>query len=408
VLPKQPISLVSVAGVALASIARRAAICVLHLFITGKPCSICLLPAQAIATGAHKWGMIIERIAVFGHTNYRMKGDFLSRVKFLQTRKLGRSQIQVSAMGCGTNTIGGPVWEPDVRQNLPVGYGEVDQQEALRAIQRAVDLGITLFDTADEYGCGQSERLLGKALRGKRHQVVIASKFGYRFDEASRTITGSDASPAYIRQACEASLRRLNTSYIDLYQLHLRDYPLEAAGEVLQTLEELVAEGKIRYYGWSTDDPARASLFAQGKHCAAVQHRLNVLIDAPAMLAVCDQHDLASINRIPLLMGVLSGKFTPRTQLPEEDIRSEYFKHQQFNDDLKRVEALKDTLTACGHTLPQAALAWILARHPRTIPIPGFRTTRQVEENARTLELGPLSQEQMQRIEEILGRHPDE
>lgn len=322
----------------------------------------------------------------------------------MQTRKLGRSQITVSAIGCGTNTIGGPVWEPGVRRNLPVGYGDVDQQEALRAIQRAVELGITFFDTADEYGCGQSEHLLGEALHGKRHQVVIASKFGYTFDEASRTITGTNASPVYIRKACEASLRRLRSTCIDLYQLHLRDYPLEKAGEVLQTLEELVSEGKIRYYGWSTDDPERAGFFAQGEHCAAVQHRLNLLIDNPAMLALCDQYDLASINRIPLLMGVLSGKFTPRTRLPEKDIRSEYFAHQQFLADLQRVDALKDTLTARGHTLPQAALGWILARHPRTIPIPGFRTVRQVEDNARTLQIGPLSPEQMQRVEEILER----
>lgn len=319
-------------------------------------------------------------------------------------RKLGRSQIHVSAIGLGTNTIGGSIWDPSVRANLPVGYGDVDPQEAMRAIRHAVDLGITFFDTADEYGCGQSERLLGEALDGRRDQVVIATKFGYTIDEAARQITGTEASPAYIRQACEASLRRLRTGYIDLYQFHLRDYPLERAGEVLQTLEQLVSEGKIRYYGWSTDDPERARFFAQGDHCTAVQHRLNILIDNPAILAVCDQYDLASLNRIPLLMGVLSGKFTASTRLSEQDIRSEYFKHQIFFDDLKRLDLLKATLTARGHTLPQAALAWILARHPRAIPIPGFRTVRQVEENASTLELGPLSPDQMQHIEEILGR----
>lgn len=323
----------------------------------------------------------------------------------MEVRKLGRSEIEVSAIGLGTNAIGGPVWDASVRKDLPAGYGEVDQAEAVRAIRHAVDLGITFFDTADEYGCGQSERLLGEALDGRRHQVVIATKFGYTYDEAARRITGTGASPAYIRQACEASLRRLRTGTIDLYQFHLRDYPLERAGEVLQTLEDLVREGKIRYYGWSTDDPERARTFAQGDHCTAVQHRLNILIDNPAILAVCDQHDLASINRIPLLMGLLSGKFTASTRLPEVDIRSEYFKHQVFFDDLKRLEAMRATLTERGHTLPQAALAWILARHARTIPIPGFRSVKQVEENARTLELGPLSQEQMERIEEILERH---
>jgi aryl-alcohol dehydrogenase-like predicted oxidoreductase len=322
----------------------------------------------------------------------------------MEMRILGRSQIQVSAIGLGTNTIGGPVWDRSVRENLPIGYGDVDTKEAKRAIQHAVNLGITFFDTADEYGCGQSERLLGEALKGIRDQVVIATKFGVTFNETNREITGSEASPAYIRQACEASLQRLRTDFIDLYQFHLRDYPLERAGEVRQTLEALAVEGKIRWYGWSTDDPERASFFALGEHCSALQHRLNILIDNPALLEVCDRYDLASINRIPLLMGVLTGKFTADTQLPDKDIRKEYFKHSAFFDDLKRVDTLKATLTAQGHTLPQASLAWILARHPRTIPIPGFRNSRQVEENAKTLEHGQLSQEQMKQVEEILGR----
>jgi aryl-alcohol dehydrogenase-like predicted oxidoreductase len=300
----------------------------------------------------------------------------------MERRMLGRSQIQVSAIGLGTNTIGGPVWDRSVRETLPIGYGDVDTKEALRAIRHALSLGITFFDTADEYGCGQSERLLGEALTGKRDQVVIATKFGVTFDEASREITGSEASPTYIRRACEASLQRLRTDFIDLYQFHLRDYPLERAGEVRQTLEELAGDGKI-------------------------QHRLNILIDNPTLLGLCDQYDLASINRIPLLMGVLTGKFTTDTTLPEKDIRKEYFKHSSFSDDLKRIEKLKTTLIAKGHTLPQASLAWILTRHPRTIPIPGFRNARQVEENAKTLDHGLLSQKQMSQVEEILGRQSE-
>jgi aryl-alcohol dehydrogenase-like predicted oxidoreductase len=322
----------------------------------------------------------------------------------MERRMLGRSQIQVSAIGLGTNAIGGPVWDRSVRENLPIGYGDVDTKEALQAIQHAVSLGITFFDTADEYGCGQSERLLGEAFNGKRDQVIIATKFGVTFDEASREITGTEASPTYIRRACEASLHRLRTDFIDLYQFHLRDYPLERAGEVRQTLEELAGEGKIRWYGWSTDDPARASFFAQGDYCVAIQHRLNILIDNPTLLELCDQYDLASINRIPLLMGVLTGKFTAQTALPDKDIRKEYFKHSSFPEDLKRIDRLKTTLTAKGHTLPQASLAWILTRHPRTIPIPGFRNVRQVEENAKTFKNGLLSQEQMRQVEEILGR----
>jgi aryl-alcohol dehydrogenase-like predicted oxidoreductase len=318
-------------------------------------------------------------------------------------RKLGRSQIEVSAIGLGTNTIGGPMWDPNIRKDLPIGYGDVDKAEAVRALQYAIEQGINFFDSADEYGGGQSERLLGQAIAGSREQVVIATKFGYTFDESRRLITGTNASPSYIRQACEASLKRLNTDYIDLYQFHLRDYPLERAAEVQGTLENLVEEGKIRYYGWSTDDLERARLFAAGEHCAAIQHRLNVLIDATEMLAFCEEQDLASINRIPLLMGVLSGKITAETRLSEKDIRSEFFKHDYFFEDLKRVERLRSILTREGHTLPQGALAWILARHPRTIPIPGFRTVEQVQENIKTLTLGPLSSEQMAEIEGVLG-----
>jgi aryl-alcohol dehydrogenase-like predicted oxidoreductase len=129
-----------------------------------------------------------------------------------------------------------------------------------------------------------------------------------------------------------------------------------------------------------------------------------VLIDAAEMLAFCEEQELASINRIPMLMGVLSGKITAETRLPEKDIRSEFFKHDFFFQDLKRVERIKSILTREGHTLPQGALAWVLARHPCTIPIPGFRTVKQVRENIKTLTLGPLSAEQMAEIEEVLGR----
>jgi aryl-alcohol dehydrogenase-like predicted oxidoreductase len=177
------------------------------------------------------------------------------------TRTLGRSGITVSALGLGCWAIGGPMW----RGERPVGWGTVDDAESLRALRRALDLGVTFFDTSDAYGCGHSERLLGQALAGQRERVVIATKFGNVFDEQTRHITGADASPDFIRQACEASLKRLQTDYIDLYQFHLGSYDLAQAGSVRDTLESLAAAGKIRSYGWSTDDPARARFFA-GKH----------------------------------------------------------------------------------------------------------------------------------------------
>ena len=319
-------------------------------------------------------------------------------------RTLGRSGIQVSALGLGTARIGGLGWQ---RDDLTVQYRQDQVDAAIRSIHRALDLGIDFFDTADVYGGGYSEQILGQALAGRRQQVVIATKFGDSFDEQTRQPTGEKASPAYIRHACQASLRRLDTDYIDLYLLHLRDYDLERAGEVRDTLEDLVGEGKIRYYGWSTDDLERARFFAQGSHCTAVEHRLNIMMDAPDMLALCEKYDLASINRIPLAMGLLSGRWTVDTQLPKDDWRSEFFAVPKFLQDVETVRSMGQLLTRDGRSYVQAALGWIWARSPRTVPVPGFRTVEQVEGIAKPLRLGPISEEQMREIQRLkLDRLP--
>src|SRR5262249_13752636 len=150
---------------------------------------------------------------------------------------------------------------------LPHGFGHTEDEQSIRAIRRALDLGVTFFDTADIYGCGHSERLLARALGTGRADVVIATKFGHRYDDERRQVEGVDGSAAYVRSACEASLRRLGTEYIDLYLLHVNDYPLERARETRDALEKLVEQGKIRWYGWSTDDPDRARVFAEGPNC---------------------------------------------------------------------------------------------------------------------------------------------
>ena len=223
-------------------------------------------------------------------------------------RTLGRSGIEVSALGMDCWAIGGPFWAG----TTPNGWGEVDDEESIRAIHKALDLGVTLFDTANVYGAGHSERVLARAFSGRRSQVVIATKFNAVFDETTRQVTGSDTTPAGIRRACEASLHRLNTDYIDLYQFHDNGFPAEQAAPVRETLESLVSEGMIRTYGWSTDFPERAEVFAQGPHCSAVQLQLNVLDDNPAMLALCEKHNLAALNRGPLAMGLLTDKYTGR------------------------------------------------------------------------------------------------
>lgn len=317
------------------------------------------------------------------------------------TRTLGRSGIQVSGLGLGCWAIGGPAW----KGTNPIGWSKVDDSESIRAIHRAIDLGITFFDTANIYGCGHSESVLGQALSGRRDQVVIATKFGQTFDEKTRQGTGYDLSPEYIRQSCEASLRRLNTHVIDLYQLHVKDVDLVHAKVVRDTLEDLVAAGKIRYYGWSTDDAASAQMFAQGVHCTAIQQKLNVFEGDAAVLEVCEKNNLASINRSPLAMGLLTGKFTAETTFPDDDVRVRRFNFQGAQGQyLKRLAELHDILTRDGRTLAQAALGWLWARSANTVPIPGFKTVAQAEDNAGTLRCGPLSQDQMKQIDAILAR----
>jgi aryl-alcohol dehydrogenase-like predicted oxidoreductase len=309
-------------------------------------------------------------------------------------------------MGCWA--IGGPFWEGDV----PLGWGQVDDTESIRAIHRALDLGVTFFDTADVYGAGHSERVLGQAFAGRRRDVVIATKFNSTFDETSRQVTGWDASPPYIRKACEASLRRLKTDHIDLYQFHNNNFPVEQAGEVRDTLEVLIQEGKIRAYGWSTDFADRAEFFAHGANCTAIQFQENVLDDNPAVIAVCEKHNLAAINRGPLAMGLLTGTYTANTKPASDDVRGEkspewmaYFQDGKPNPEwLQRMEAVREILTSGGRTLAQGALAWLWARSGQTLPIPGFRTAAQVEENCGAMQFGPLTADQMSEIGSLLDR----
>lgn len=324
-----------------------------------------------------------------------------------KTRTMGRSGIEVSALGLGCWAIGGPWYQGD----QPLGWGKVDDDESIRAIRRGLELGVTLFDTADVYGTGHSERILARALAGHRDEVVIATKWGNTFDEQSRQLTGVDPTPEYLRRAVTGSLRRLATDHIDLYQLHLNDLPISTAEDLLGALEDLIAEGLIRAYGWSTDHADRAEAWAvAGEHCTAIQHTLSVLQDAPEVLAVCERHNLASINRGPLAMGLLTGKFTAESTLASDDVRGiapqwlDWFRDGRPAPEwLSRVAAVRETLTVGGRTLAQGALGWIWARSGRTVPIPGFRTVAQVEQNAGALEHGPLPADRVAEVERLLA-----
>jgi aryl-alcohol dehydrogenase-like predicted oxidoreductase len=328
-------------------------------------------------------------------------------------RRLGRSNLEVSAMGLGCWAIGGPWdWLEADGSKAPVGWGQVDDAESIRAIHYAVDAGINFFDTAANYGCGHSERVLGQGVTGRRDKVILATKFGYVVDEENRIVAETDKVVPRIRQECEDSLRRLKTDYIDLYQFHVDEYDPGKAAEVRDVLETLVEEGKIRWYGWSTANPEGARVFAQGKHCTAIQHWLNMVKerdDLPQMLAVCEEYDQASIIRSPLVSGMMTGKFNSDNTFPEDDWRHSWdLRTGRQPQILQGIEAVRKMFADAGdpRTLAQITLAWIWTRSERTIPIPGFRTAVQVKENIQAMEFGLLSNEQMKKIDEIFGRAP--
>ncbi len=327
------------------------------------------------------------------------------------TRILGRSGLQVSALGLGCWAIGGP-WTLD---GSPAGWSEVDDAESLRALQRALDLGVNFFDTAANYGAGHSERLLGQAVKGCRDQVVISTKFGYQVNEAAKEVFHFDASDedsdvaSRLRVSLEASLKRLEMDYIDIYLIHVWGLRIERALAARETLEELVKEGKIRTYGWSTDRTDAIQAFATSPNCGVIQQQLSVLDGNNELLALCEKLNLGSMNRGPLGMGLLTGKFAPDSTFANDDVRHHAEWHPGFKNGkptqewLNKLASIREVLTSGGRTLAQGALAWIWARSPLTAPIPGFKTVAQVEENCKALEFGPLTQEQFNEIEQILA-----
>lgn len=321
------------------------------------------------------------------------------------TRRLGKSDLQVSAMGLGCWAIGGPwTWAQPGRDPYPAGWGRIDDEESIRAIHAGLDAGINFFDTAANYGAGHSERMLAKALAGRSQDVIVATKFGHIIDETSKTVYGDmDQIVPNVRQDVEGSLRRLNRDAIDIYQLHEGSYDVDRAEELRGILEDLVQEGKIRWYGWSTDLVDRAQVFASGEHCTSIQFQLNALFDNPAMRKLCADSDLAGINKDPLHRGVLTGKFDTHTTFPEDDIRS----LRDFGDDtmaarLQAVDALRGVLTSAGRTMAQGALAYIWALDEGMVPIPGFKSVEQVQENAAAMEFGPLTSEELHQVQQIV------
>ena len=324
----------------------------------------------------------------------------------MQKRKLGKSDLAVSPLGLGCWAIGGPF----TMFGQQDGWGHVDDAESIRAIHRAVDLGVTLFDTADAYGTGHSEEVLGRALAGIRGEIVLATKGGFVYDRATRSLTGQDWSPQYIRRALEASLTRLGTDYIDLYQLHTGTLPPEAVEPAFGEMERLKQEGKLLCYGWSTYTRENVDLFAEKTRGDVIQTKANLFSYDDDVAEACEARGFTCLNNSPLAMGFLSGKFSRETRFAENDVRASAFDWTEYFEDgkpkpafLAHMARVREALQSDGRTPAQGALAWLWAKSGANIPIPGFRTTAQVEENARAMLFGPLNKEQMRQIDLLLN-----
>lgn len=327
-------------------------------------------------------------------------------------RRLGREGPEVSALGAGTWAMGGP-FTVDGRD---AGWGPADDEVSLRALRTAFDHGVTLIDTAAIYGTGHSERVLGRALAelnpDARDHVVVATKFGHLFDEATRTDRGHDVSAASIRTQCEASLRRLGIEAIGLYQLHGGARSLAEAEDVVATCEELVDAGKIRWFGTSQDAPEIVETFASSRSCVAVQTQVNVFGWSSAVLDVARLHGLAVLARSPLAMGLLSGRYAPDRRPGPGDVRLDtpwwsYFDEDEMQAWLERLDRVRELLTAGGRSLVQGALGYLWALDEAIIPLPGIRTPEQAQENAASLGLGPLPAPVAAQITELLADSPE-
>jgi aryl-alcohol dehydrogenase-like predicted oxidoreductase len=315
----------------------------------------------------------------------------------------------IPALGLGCWAIGGHF----TIGGVPKGWGKVDDKESIRAVQHAYDKGVRFFDTAQAYGAGHSEVILGQALAGKS-DALIGTKVGYAINPETKVLTGENVSPVAITKSFEDSLRRLRRDALDLVHLHTNELEISKAELVFETLGKLRDAGKVAAFGWSTDFPDRADAFATQTGFVSIQHALNVFFRADRLLPVIEKHNLISMNRSPLAMGVLSGKYDAASRFATDDVRSQdeewksYFRGGGVAPDyLKRLQAVRDLMQSDGRNLVQGALSWIWARSANTLPIPGFRSLQQVDDLVGALTFGPLDAETMAEIERVLQREPE-
>lgn len=309
----------------------------------------------------------------------------------MKTRELGRSGLRVSAIGLGCMGMAG-------------FYGPADEQEALATLDRALELGITFFDTADVYGFGQNEELVGRWMDGKRDRIVLATKFGNEWLPDGKV--RFNGSPEYCRRACEASLRRLRTDYIDLYYLHRIDLnvPLEST---IEAMAGLVREGKVRRIGIS--EPGAASIRkAHALHpLTAIQNEYSLFTRDPEgeIFDTVRGLGIGFVPFAPLGRGFLTGNLREIAQLSPTDQRRQFprFQEGNFEQNVALAQKVAEVASELGRTPAQVALAWVLAQGDDIVPIPGTKRRKYLEENVAALEI-KLTGDQIARLEAVLPK----
>ncbi len=309
----------------------------------------------------------------------------------MEQRQLGTSGLMVSAQGLGC-------------MGMSEFYGAGDEAESLATIHRALDLGVTFLDTADMYGIGKNEELVGKAIRDRRSEVVLATKFGNVRDPQNPGYRAVNGKPEYVRQACDASLRRLGVEVIDLYYQHRVD-PNTPIEDTVGAMAELVQAGKVRYLGLSEAGPQTIRRAAATHPIAALQTEYSLWSRDPEgeILPTCRELGIGFVAYSPLGRGFLTGQIKSADDFAPDDFRriSPRFQGENFQKNLDLVRKLEEMAAAKGCKPSQLALAWVLAQGRDIVPIPGTKRRAYLEENVGANSI-PLTEDDLARIHAIL------